>query len=98
MFVDENGMTVQAPSDAATFSNLDPNTSDADVLGGTSTRVIWGTNISLQDSLHAMQDFLRNFQRKYRMILDGDVEEGANLPAGHLGLNKEYVDRISLKR
>ena len=94
MFVDENGMAASAPSDAATFSNLDPNTSDADVLGGSSTRVIWGTNISLQDSVHAMQDFLRNFQKKYRMIMDGTLEEGSNLSADHPGLTKEYLEMM----
>jgi len=85
-------MTVDAPSDAATFSNLNPNTSDADVLGGNSTRVIWGTNISLQDSMHAMKDFLRNFQKKYRMLMEGEVEDTSQLPEDHPGHTKEYVE------
>lgn len=77
-------------SDAATFSNLNPNTSDADVLGGSSSRVIWGTNVSIADSFSCMKDFLHNFQKKYRMIADGEMAENEQLPAGHPGLQKEY--------
>ncbi|KAF2244868.1 MCM-domain-containing protein [Trematosphaeria pertusa] len=92
LFVDENGMAVHDASDAATFSNLNPDTSDADVLGGNSSRVIWGTNVSLVDSMNAMKDFLCNFQRKYRLIQDGELEEGANLPTDHPAMAKEYVE------
>lgn len=94
LFVDENGMAVHDASDAATFSNLNPETSDADVLGGSSSRVIWGTNVSLVDSMNAMKDFLFNFQRKYRMIQDGELEEGASLPMEHPGMSKEYLDMM----
>ena len=83
LFVDENGMPVQEASDAATFSNINPDTSDAEVLGGNSSRVIWGTNVSLVDARHAMRDFLMNFRRKYRMIQDGELNEGMNLPDNH---------------
>lgn len=91
MLVDENGVPFQDGSDAATFSNLDPNTSDADVLGGQSSRVIWGTNVSITDSFTAMKDFLHNFQRKYRLIADGQMSEGDSLDAGDPALAKEYV-------
>lgn len=87
-------MAVHDASDAATFSNLNPDTSDADVLGGNSSRVIWGTNVSLVDSMNAMKDFLFNFQRKYRLIQDGELEEGASLPADHPAVTKEYVDMM----
>lgn len=87
-------MTVGQPSDTATFSNMDPNTSDVDVLGGNSTRVIWGTNISLQDSMHAMKDFLHNFQKKYRMTMDGDLDENTQLPPDHPGHTKEYMQTM----
>jgi DNA replication licensing factor MCM4 len=92
LFVDENGMAVHEASDAPTFSNMNPDTSDADVLGGNSSRVIWGTNVSLVDSMNAMKDFLFNFQRKYRMIQDGDLEEGASLPSDDPAMVKEYVE------
>ena len=55
--MDENGLAArESNSDAATFSNLDPNTSDADVLGGQSSRVVWGTNVSIKDSFDCMKD------------------------------------------
>ncbi|KAK0307260.1 MCM DNA helicase complex subunit [Friedmanniomyces endolithicus] len=92
IFVDENGVpTRQEGSDAATFSNLNPNTSDADVLGGQSSRVIWGTNVSIADSFACMKDFLHNFQRKYRMIADNELTEGETLDVGHPGLDKDNV-------
>ena len=92
MIVGEDGMPIaDAPSDAATFSNLNPDTSDADQMGGNTGAVIWGTNVSIQHSFKAMRDFLFNFERKYRMIADGELEEGAVLDAGHPGREKEYV-------
>jgi DNA replication licensing factor MCM4 len=95
LFVDQHGMAVHEDvSDAATFSNLNPDTSDADVLGGSSSRVIWGTNVSLVDSMNAMKDFLFNFQRKYRLVQDGELDEGLNLPADHPAMAKEYVDMM----
>ncbi|CAI6335361.1 unnamed protein product [Periconia digitata] len=96
LFVDEHGVAVHDASDAATFSNLNPDTSDADVLGGNSSRVIWGTNVSLSDSMSAMKDFLFNFQRKYRMIQDGELEEGANLPAEDPAMAKEYIETMKM--
>ena len=94
MFVDENGMPVadQGPgSDAATFSNLDPNTSEADAMGGLSTRTIWGTNISLQDTMMTFKEFLLNYQRKYRMWADGASEEDTDDPDSGAS-DKEYVE------
>ena len=96
LFVDENGMPVQEPSDAPTFSNINPDTSDAEVLGGNSSRVIWGTNVSLVDARHAMRDFLMNFRRKYRMIQDGELNEGMNLPDNHPAMAREYVDIMKM--
>ena len=96
MFVDENGMPTGdgAPSsDAATFSNLDPNTSEADAMGGSSTRTIWGTNISLQDTIAKFKDFLRGYQKKYRMWADGATEEETSDPASG-GNEKEYVEMM----
>ena len=96
MFVDENGMPVregQPNSDAATFSNLDPNTSEADAMGGSSTRTIWGTNISLQDTIAKFKDFLLNFQKKYRMWADGATEADTDDPSCG-GNDKEYVEMM----
>ena len=96
MFVDENGVPVgDAPSsDAATFSNLDPDTSEADAMGGSSTRTIWGTNISLQDTIVKFKDFLLGYQKKYRMWADGATEEETSEP-GSGGNEREYVDMLN---
>lgn len=94
IFVDENGVPVQGGSDAATFSNLNPDTSDAAALGGRSTRYIWGTDVSITDSFSAMKDFLYNFQKKYRMIQDGELVDNQPLQAGHPGLEKEYMKML----
>ncbi|KAK7513009.1 MCM2/3/5 family-domain-containing protein [Phyllosticta citriasiana] len=96
LFVDEHGNTTGAAtqSDIATFSNIDPQTSEANAMGGESTRVIWGTNISILDALHSAKDFLRNYQKKYRLIQDGELLEGTNLPADHPGSVKPYVQMM----
>lgn len=97
MFVDENGLPVADPapsSDAATFSNLDPNTSEADAMGGSSTRTIWGTNISLQDTIAKFKDFLLGYQKKYRMWADGATEEETSDPSSG-GNEKEYIDMLN---
>ena len=96
MFVDENGMPAgegASNSDAATFSNLDPNTSEADAMGGSSTRTIWGTNISLQDTIAKFKDFLLGYQKKYRMWAEGASEEDtSDLDSG--ANEKEYVEMM----
>lgn len=94
MLVDENGMPIG--SDTATFSNLNPNTSDAEALGGRDNMVVWGTNISLQDTAHAFGDFLRNFRKKYRMMKDGEIQSTTDLPADHPGNEREYIDMLKM--
>jgi DNA replication licensing factor MCM4 len=89
--VDANGMPA---SDAATFSNLNPGTSDADALGGRDDMVVWGTNISLTDTAHVFGDFLRNFQQKYRMIKDGQLLADEQVSADHSGSTKDYIDMM----
>lgn len=95
MFVDENGLPIQDPanSDAATFSNVDPNTSEADAMGGLSTRTIWGTNISLQDTISKFKEFLLGYERKYRMRADGASEAETNDPESG-GQTKEYIEMM----
>ena len=92
MFVDENGMTV-ADSDAPTFSQVDPNTSDAQILGGDSTRVIWGTNVSIQDTMSSFKNFLENYTSKYRMWADGATDEDTRA-AGEAANRKEYLEML----
>ncbi|KAM0803484.1 DNA replication licensing factor mcm4 [Usnea florida] len=99
LFVDENGVPVRdgGPSDPATFSNLDPNTSEADAIGGSSTRIIWGTNISIQDTMSTFKEFLLGYQKKYRMWADGATEEETSEP-GSGGSEREYVEMLNNMR
>ena len=97
MFVDENGLPVRegAPnSDAPTFSNLDPTTSEADAIGGSSTRVIWGTSIAIQDTMSSFRQFLLGFQKKYRMWADGMSEADVADPESG-GNDREYVGMLN---
>ncbi|KAH8905077.1 MCM-domain-containing protein [Coniochaeta sp. PMI_546] len=98
-------------SDAASFTNPNPNTSEAEALGGSSQSLIWGTTVSIDDSFASFKDFLRNFTRKYRMWADGMTEEEtAGLPEANskpyleamenmllLGTDKLYLDIRDLK-
>jgi DNA replication licensing factor MCM4 len=92
--VDANGMPIPSGSDAATFSNLNPGTSDAEAMGGRDDMVVWGTSISLTDTAHAFSDFLRNFQKKYRMIKDGELAEGSQIPSDHPGNIRDYQEMM----
>ncbi|KAI5295188.1 hypothetical protein KEM52_002104 [Ascosphaera acerosa] len=78
----------------ATFSNLNPDTSEADALGGQSTRIIWGTNISIQDSMSAFKNFLFNYARKYRMWADG-LSEDETRALGDYAEEREYVTMLN---
>ncbi|KAF2227870.1 MCM2/3/5 family-domain-containing protein [Elsinoe ampelina] len=91
VFVDENGMPVPEGSDAPTFSNLDPTTSDAEGMSGHPKKMVWGTNINLDETMSNMRDFLRNFTRKYRMYADGELESLEGLPQDHPGNEKVYM-------
>ena len=97
LFVDEHGAPIPAASDPATFSNVDPNTSEADALGGSSTRIIWGTNISIQDTMSTFKEFLLGFQKKYRMWLDGVPEDVTAQPDSG-GDEREYVEMMQNMR
>lgn len=92
LFVDESGQPVNTngPHSDATFSNIQPDTSEADALGGSSTRVIWGTNISIQDSMSAFKNFLYNFAKKYRLWADGATEEETRA-MGPAADEREYI-------
>ena len=94
IFVDDNGIPTNDPRSEATFSNVAPDTSEADALGGDSTRVIWGTNISIQDSMSAFRSFLYNYARKYRMWADGASEEETNA-LGAAADEREYMLKLN---
>lgn len=100
IFVGEDGMPVADgadPRSEATFSNLNPGTSEADALGGESTRVIWGTNISIQDSMSSFKNFLYNYTKKYRLWTDGATEAETDA-MGAVANEKEYVDLLNEMR
>ncbi|KXX78723.1 DNA replication licensing factor mcm4 [Madurella mycetomatis] len=98
-------------SDAASFANNNPHTSEADALGGSSQSLVWGTTVSLEDSFVSFRDFLKNFTKKYRMWADGATEADTNdNPEANskpywealenmllLGTNKLYLDLRDLK-
>ncbi|KAI9739933.1 MAG: hypothetical protein M1818_004989 [Claussenomyces sp. TS43310] len=96
IFLDENGNVVRdvpgEASDAPSFSNIDPTTSDAQAMGGGSTRIIWGTNVSIQDTMSSFKSFLRNFTKKYRMWADGMSEDDTQ--ADETSSSKEYMDMM----
>lgn len=82
-------------SDAATFVNRDPTTSEADVLGGVDNGYVWGTTISLADGLNVFRDFLRNFTLKYRMYGDGMTdEEVQESPFSDTKIHWETLERM----
>ena len=100
IFVGEDGMPVADsgdPRSEATFSNLHPDTSEADALGGESTRVIWGTNISIQDSMSSFKNFLYNYTKKYRMWTDG-ASEAETTAMGPAADEKEYINMLNEMR
>ncbi|CAI7585084.1 unnamed protein product [Penicillium crustosum] len=92
VFVDANGMPTgdTLPRSDATFSNINPGTSEAEAMAGNSTRVIWGTNISIQDSMSAFKNFLYNFATKYRLWADGATEDETRL-MGELAERHECI-------
>ncbi|ORY57495.1 MCM2/3/5 family-domain-containing protein [Pseudomassariella vexata] len=72
VILDDAGRVVkEVHSDAPTFSNLDPNTSEANHLAGQDHATIWGTTVSIDDTYAAFKEFLKNFTKKYRMWSDG---------------------------
>jgi DNA replication licensing factor MCM4 len=85
------------PRSEATFSNLNPDTSEADAIGGDSTRVIWGTNISVVDSMASFKHFLYSYAKKYRMWADGATEEETRALGG-VADEKEYMEMLQTMR
>lgn len=77
-----------------TFSNLNPNTSEADALGGTSERILWGTTLTQAEVQRIVIDFLLNFTKKYRMIREGEINEHEHLAADHPANEKEYLEMM----
>ncbi|KAJ5552524.1 hypothetical protein N7494_001902 [Penicillium frequentans] len=96
ILVDAQGMP--SGSDAlrsdATFSNINPGTSEAEAMAGNSSRVIWGTNVSIQDSMSAFKNFLYNFATKYRLWADGASEDETRI-LGSVAEKREYITTLN---
>lgn len=96
VILDETGQVVregQTPgSDAGSFTNRDPNTSEADALGGHGQSLIWGTTVSIDDTFASFKDFLRNFTAKYRMYRDGMSDD--EVAADDDAESKPYWDAL----
>lgn len=63
-------------------TSLDPVEGDADAEP---VRVIWGTNVSIQDCSNAFRDFLMSFKMKHRRIMDGQPVEPEDLQLYYVG-------------
>lgn len=63
------------------------------MLGGQDGATIWGTTVSIDDTYAAFKDFLKNFQKKYRMWADGlsQAESDADPDAK----SKPYMEELS---
>ena len=96
IFVGANGLPSgdKVPRSDATFSNINPGTSEAEAMAGNSSRVIWGTNISIQDSMSAFKNFLYNFATKYRMWADGATEDETRV-LGSVAEKREYITMLN---
>ncbi|KAJ5628701.1 DNA replication licensing factor Mcm4 [Penicillium lividum] len=96
IIVDSNGMPSgdNFPRSDATFSNINPGTSEAEAMAGNSTRVIWGTNVSVSDSMSAFKNFLYNFATKYRLWADGATEDETRI-LGSAAEKREYITMLN---
>ncbi|TWU74480.1 hypothetical protein ED733_005120 [Metarhizium rileyi] len=96
ILLDDVGRVVQEGetpgSDAASFTNRDPNTSEANALGGQGQSLIWGTTVSIDDTFAAFKDFLRHFTQKYRMYRDGFSD--AEVQAAPDAESKPYMETM----
>ncbi|BFZ58170.1 MCM DNA helicase complex subunit [Savitreella phatthalungensis] len=54
-------------------------------------RVIWGTNVSIAESMASFRTFLTSFKRKYRSLMDGQ-------PVGTTGEETPYVQKLEAMR
>lgn len=63
-------------------------------MAGNSTRVIWGTNVSIHDSMSAFKNFLYNFATKYRLWADGASETEVRI-MGDAAEKREYITMMN---
>lgn len=63
-------------------------------MAGNSTRVIWGTNVSIHDSMSAFKNFLYNFATKYRLWADGASDAEVRI-MGDAAEKREYITMMN---
>lgn len=60
---------------------------------GEAVRVIWGTNVSIQESMNVFKTFLKQFRKKYRMAFDGDTAvDGSEEELVYVNILKQMYD------
>lgn len=72
------------------FDPVSENTSET-------VRVIWGTNVSIQESMNTFKTFLKQFRKKYRMAFDGNTvvdETGEDLV--YVNMLKQVISVVFL--
>ncbi|TGZ76967.1 DNA replication licensing factor mcm4 [Ascodesmis nigricans] len=96
LYVDETGRPLRAGADGVTDGHSDAPTYSA---GPTSDlpdgprRMIWGTNVSVEESTQAFRKFLREFKRKYRMRDEGQfVGPGEGEELVYQGMLKQMME------
>ncbi|GAO52333.1 DNA replication licensing factor mcm4 [Saitoella complicata NRRL Y-17804] len=82
-------MDVQTPSRQSAILSQGAPTSDAD---SGPHRVIWGTNVNIQDASDAVKNFLKNYQPKYRLVADKVLVNPGE------GEDKVYVEMLRQMR
>ena len=82
-------------SDAPTFGARDPTTSEADALGGQNASLVWGTTISIDDTIATFTSFLKHFPKKYRMYAaDVSDDEVAAAPDAEALVYKDALEMM----
>lgn len=97
VYVDDNGNPIRNdPATGVTYSNLDPNTSEADAIAGQGKMVMWGTNVTETEIMSVVDDFLRNFTRKYRMIAEEEVDQNEHFEPEDPANERVYWEMLKM--
>lgn len=81
MFVESSTPSLSGPHVGLDSSQIGSDAFDS----GEPVRVIWGTNVSIQDCTNAFRDFLMSFKMKYRKAMDSQPVEPEDLQLYYVG-------------
>lgn len=88
MFVESTTPSLSGP-----HAGLDSSQIGSDAFEtGEPVRVIWGTNVSIQDCTNAFRDFLMSFKMKYRKAMDSQPVEPEDLQLYYVGQLNDMKD------